>query len=174
MQRSEKELELERLKTRFGESTTAILIEYRGLKVSEMTGLRHKFVGSDVELKVVKNRLAKLAIAGTDMDGLSAELVGPVAVATAINDSVAMAKILRDFAKDNAKCVIKRGYLRPGRLLAAKDVDILASVPSKEESIAKLMGSMQAPIRNFVCVLAAIPRQLVTVLSAIQKQKEAA
>lgn len=172
MLRSEKEAELGALKEKWSHAEAAILIEYRGLKVSEMTDLRRRLTQSHAELKVVKNRLAKLAIAGTAMESLGGFLTGPVAVATASRDVVAAAKVLREFAKENERCKIKSGFLRPDRVLSPKDVDALALVPSKEASIAKLMGSMQAPIQNMVAVLAAIPRQVPNVLTAIKTQKE--
>lgn len=174
MERSEKEVELTGLKERFSRSAAAILVEYRGLKVSEMTELRRKFTDSGVEFKVVKNRLAKLAMAGTPMEVLAPFLTGPLGIATVDRDPVAPAKILKDFVKANERCKVRSGFLKPDRLLTVAQVDALASVPSKEESLSKLLGSMQAPIRNMACVLAAIPRSLVNVLSAVRDQKEQA
>lgn len=172
MERSEKEAELVRLKERFGASAAAILVEYSGLTVMEMTDLRRKFTESGVHFKVVKNRLAKLAIAGTPMEVLSPFLTGPLGVATVERDAVAPARILRDFVKDHERCKVKSGFLGPDRLLSTRDIEALAQVPSKEASIAKLMGSMQAPMQNWVGALAAIPRQLLTVLNAVKAQKE--
>lgn len=174
MLKSEKEAELGRLKDSFSQAEAAILIEYRGLKVSEITELRRKLTGNHTKLKVVKNRLAKLAIAGTAMEGLAPFFSGPVAVATAGKDAVIAAKILKEFAKDNERCKIKSGFLRPDRCLSVKEVEALALVPSKEESIARLMGSMLAPVRNMVGVFAAIPRQWLNVLNAVKTKKEAA
>lgn len=172
MERREKEVEVSRLKEHFAASSAAILVEYSGLTVSEMTNLRRKFTASGVHFKVVKNRLAKLAIAGTPMEVLSSFLTGPIGVASVDRDPVAPARILRDFVKEHERCKVKSGFLSPDRLLSAKEVEALARVLPKELSIAKIMGSMQAPMQNLVSVFAAIPRQWLTVLNAVKAKKE--
>ena len=174
MDRSEKEVELAALKAQLNQSAAAILVEYRGLKVAELTELRRKFSDNGVQFKVVKNRLAQLAIAGTPLELLTPFFTGPLGVATVARDVVAPARVLKDFVKTNEKCKIRAGYLAPNKLLKDFDIDALALVPSKEVSIARLMGSMQAPARNLACVLAAIPRSLVNVLNAVKDAKDKA
>lgn len=171
MNRQEKVAEVQRLQDAFSKSAVAILTGYRGLTVSAVTDLRRKLKEKSSSLKVVKNRLAKIAIKGTPYEILSDQLVGPVALVTSDTDPVSPAKVLTDFAKDNEKLQLKVGVLQ-GNLLKIKDIEALSKMPSREELIAKLMGSMQAPMQNLVSVLSQIPRQIVNVLEAVRKQKE--
>ncbi len=174
MLRQEKEAEVTALRDRFGKSEAAILLEYRGIKALDMAGLRRRMGSGGVSLQVVKNRLARLAIQGTEFESLSQFFTGPVLLATVERDPVVSAKLLKDFMKSSEVVKVKSGFLRPGRVLSPKEVEALADVPSKEASIARLMGSMQAPIRNMTCLLAAIPRQLLNVLVAVEDKKRQA
>lgn len=171
MNRQEKTAEVARLQDELSRASIAILAGYRGLTVAAVTDLRRKLKEKSSRLKVVKNRLAKIAIKGTAYEVLAEKLVGPVALVTSDKDPVAPAKVLTDFAKDNDKLDLKMGVLQ-GSALKSKDIEALAKMPSKEELIAKLMGSMQAPMQNLVSVLSQIPRQVVNVLEAVRKQKE--
>lgn len=171
MNRTQKAQEIESLKERFAKSQLTILTEYKGLTVSEMTELRGKLRETSSTLKVVKNRLAKIAIKGTDHEPLTDSFKDTVAVATAGEDPTGPAKVLVDFAKANEKLSIKAALL-DGKVISENEVKALASMPSKEELIAKLMGSMQAPAQNLVGVLSQIPRQVVQVLSAVKAHKE--
>lgn len=170
MNRTEKAAEIESLKSRFQSSLFTILADYKGLSVASITDLRRRLRKGDATLKVVKNRLAKIAAKDTPVEALSAHFVGTTAVAMSMADPTVTAKALTGFAKENEKLVIKAALFE-GKPLTIKEITALASLPSREELIAKMLGSMQAPARNLVSVLAQIPRQLVTVLSAIKDQK---
>jgi large subunit ribosomal protein L10 len=171
MNKQEKTAEIESLKALFAKTQLAILTDYKGLKVNEFNDLRRKLRASGSELKVVKNRLAKIALKGTALEVIADKMVGTTALTTALADPVGPAKVITDFAKDNEKVVFKAAAMG-GKLISKLDFEALAKLPSKEVLIAKLMGSMLAPATNLVSVLSQIPRQLVTVLAAIRDQKE--
>lgn len=173
MNREEKVAEVEELKSRFAKSQLTVLTDYKGLDVAAITDLRHKLSKKQSRFKVVKNRLAKIAIQDTPLDSLKDYFVGTTAVSTTEFEVTDLAKIMSDFAKDNEKLKIKVGLL-DGNIINDKEIETLANMPSRDQLIAKLMGSMQAPATNLVSVLVQIPRQLVTVLAAIQKQREQA
>lgn len=150
----------------------AFLTDYRGLTVEQADDLRNKLREAGVEYSVVKNTLLRLASRGTDMECLSEYLSGPTSLTIAGDDPVAPAKVLSDFAKANEVFELKGGALN-GALLSVSDINALAALPSREELLAKMLGSINAPVSNFVGVLAAVPRSLVQVLGAIQEQKAA-
>ncbi len=171
MNRTEKAAEVEALKTRFAESQLTVLTDYKGLSVASITELRHKLNASKSRLKIVKNRLAKIAVKDTSLEALSTQFTGTTAVVTTAEDVAAQAKVVVDFAKDNELFKIKVGILS-GKLIDRKGLETLAKLPSKEQLIAQLLGSFNAPATNLASVLAQIPRQLVNVLDAVRKQKE--
>lgn len=170
MNRAEKTEMIAELKDRFTKSSITLLADYKGLKVNDMNELRRKLLDSQARLMVVKNTLAKLAVEETDLKPLQDHFVGTLAVITGEGDPVGPAKALIQFAKDREKPEIKWGFMS-GELMEAGQVEALSKLPSREEMLAKLLGSMQAPAQNLVNVLVAVPRQLVTVLSAIRDQK---
>lgn len=172
MNRTQKAAEIENLKTRFSKSQLTILAEYKGLSVASMTELRRKLKSKDqnAAFKVVKNRLAKIAVKGTPAELLQNYFVGTIGIATSETEPTWPAKVLINFAKDNEKLKIKTGFL-DGKAIDFSAIKMLASLPSKEELIAKMLGSLNAPATNLVSVLVQIPRQLLTVLSAIKDQK---
>jgi len=149
-----------------------IILDYRGLTVEEVSNLRTEFRNADVEYKVIKNNVLKRAADSLEYEGLDDYFKGPSAVAFGYTDVVAPAKILSKFIKDTKKTEIKGGLL-DGKVIDAAGVENLAKLPSKEELIAKMLGSMNAPITNFVGTLAAVPGSFVRVLNAIREQKEA-
>lgn len=149
-----------------------ILAEYRGLGVGNMTELRAKARKSGVYLRVLKNTLVRRAVDGTPFSGLAAHMVGPLVFGISA-DPVAAAKVLNDFAKDNDKFVIKAGGM-PNSVLDANAVKALASMPSREELLAKLLGTMQAPVAQFVRTLNEVPTRFVRGLAAVRDQKQAA
>ncbi|HBU12848.1 MAG TPA: 50S ribosomal protein L10 [Clostridiales bacterium] len=149
-----------------------IMLDYRGLTVEEVTNLRSQFRAAEVEYKVIKNNVLLRAAQEIGLEGTEELFKGPTAVAFGYNDPVAPAKILAKFIKDTKKTEIKAGIL-DGKMLPAQGVDDLAKLPSREELIAKMMGSMNAPITNFVGVLAAVPGSFVRALNAVREQKEA-
>lgn len=149
-----------------------IVAEYRGLEVGQMTALRAKARNSGVYLKVLKNTLARRAVEGTPYAALAEHMVGPLAYGIS-SDPVAVAKVLAEFAKGNEKFVIKAGAMA-GKVLNAKEVGALATMPSREELLAKLMGTMQAPVTKFVQTLNEVPTKFVRGLAAVRDQKQAA
>ncbi len=161
---------VEDLKKRFQDTSVALLTDFQGLKVSDITKLRQNLRKSQAELKVIKNTLATLALKGTEMEGLNKFFIGPTALVTTPADPIEPTKILVKFFKDLEKSKIKAGYLS-GKILTAAEIETLSKLPSREEMLSKLLGSMQAPAQSLVNVMSAIPRQLVTVLAAIRDKK---
>ena len=147
-----------------------ILAEYRSIPVKDMTELRKKARGSGVYLRVLKNTLARRAIADTPFKGLSEKMVGPLAYGISA-DPVAAAKVLQEFAKDNEKFVIRAGAM-PNVVMSAKDVAALAKMPSRAELLTKLVATMQAPIAKFVRTLNEVPGKFVRTVAAVRDQKE--
>jgi len=172
LNRQSKEDLVAELAERLKGTKAAFLADYRGLNVGKATELRRKLRAAGVEYRVVKNTLLRLAARGTPVACLDAELKGPTAIALVTGDPVAPAKALVEFAKANQKFELKAGML-DGKLLRPEDVKALADLPSREVLLARLLGTLNAPTGNFVGVLAAIPRSLVQVLSAIKDQKAA-
>ena len=148
-----------------------ILAEYRGLEVGNLTQLRAQARKSGVYLRVLKNTLVRRAIDGTPFSGLSDEMVGPLMFGIS-TDPVAAAKVMNDFAKTNDKFVIKAGAM-PNQVMDANGVKALATMPSREELLAKLLGTMQAPISKFVRTLNEVPTGFVRGLAAVRDQKAA-
>lgn len=166
MNRAQKTQEVELLKQKISDSQVVILVDYKGVAVNDFNDLRKKLREKDAEIKVIKNRLAKLAVRDSDNDILSDHFSGTIAMATSVTDPTSPAKVLVDFEKMD----IKAGAIG-GKIISVDEIKALASMPSKEELIAKLLGSMQAPMNNLVSAMAQIPRQLVNVLSAVRDQK---
>lgn len=149
-----------------------VVAEYRGLPVGDMTDLRAQARKSGVYLRVLKNTLVRRAVDGTPFSGLSSKMVGPLVFGISA-DPVAAAKVLNDFAKTNEKFVIKAGAL-PNQVMDANGIKALASLPSREELLAKLLGTMQAPVAQFVRTLNEVPTKFVRGLAAVRDQKQAA
>lgn len=170
MKRQEKEQTVQDLKERFQKANVTLLADFTGLKVNEMNQLRRELRENSAEMKVLKNTLAKLAIKETELKDLEDHFQGTTAIVTSAGDPVGPAKILVKFAKKLEKPKIKAGFLS-GKILEISEIEALSKLPSRDELLAKLLGSMQAPAQNLVNVFAAVPRQLVTVLSAIRDKK---
>ncbi len=150
----------------------AVLAEYRGLSVAQMTALRSQAREAGVYVRVLKNTLAKRVVEGSDFECLSDHFVGPVALA-ASEDPVAVAKVMSNFAKDNDILQIKVGAMN-GAEMSMQEISALAKLPSREELLAKLMGTMQAPVAKLAQTLNEVPGKFVRTLSAYQASKEAA
>jgi large subunit ribosomal protein L10 len=148
-----------------------ILAEYRGVGVGEMTNLRAEARESGVYLKVLKNSLVKRAIEDTPFSSLSEDMVGPLVFGIS-EDPVAAAKVLSDFADKNDLFVIKSGAM-PNEKMDVSAVKALASLPSRDELLAKLLGTMQAPITKFVRTLNEVPSKFARGLAAVRDQKPA-
>ena len=168
---SKKEVVAE-ISARLANAQTVVLAEFRGLPVQAITVLRARARSNGVYLRVLKNTLARRAVQGTPFEKLSDQMVGPLAYGIS-DDPVAAAKVLHAYAKENDKLVIKGGAI-PGQLMNAKEVGQLATMPSREELIARLMGTMQAPIAKLVQTLNEVPAKLVRTLAAVRDQKEKA
>ncbi len=149
---------------------SVIIAEYRGLPVEDITNLRKQARASGVYLRVMKNTLARRAVQGTPFEKLGDQMVGPLAYGIS-DDPVAAAKVLQTYAKTNDKLVIKGGAM-PGQVLSAKEVGSLATMPSREELLAKLLGTMQAPVAKFVQTLNEVPSKFVRTLAAVRDAKE--
>jgi large subunit ribosomal protein L10 len=148
-----------------------IMAENRGLPVAALTKLRKQARDSGVYLKVLKNTLVRRAVADTPFSELAGKMSGPLAYGIG-PDPVAVAKVLNDFAKGNDKYVITAGGM-PNSVMSASQVSALASLPSRDELIAKLMGTMQAPVTKFVQTLNEVPSKFVRTLAAIRDKQAA-
>jgi large subunit ribosomal protein L10 len=147
-----------------------VLAEYRSVTVKDMTELRRKARGSGVYLRVLKNTLARRAVADTPFKGLTEKMVGPLAYGIS-SDPVAVAKVLQEFAKDHEKFVIRAGAMH-NVVMSAREVADLARMPSRLELIAKLLATMQAPVAQFVRTLNEVPGKFVRTVAAVRDQKE--
>jgi large subunit ribosomal protein L10 len=147
-----------------------ILAEYRSLRVGDMTTLRKKARTAGIYLRVLKNTLARRAVAETPFKGLSQNMVGPLAYGIS-SDPVAVAKVLHEFARENDKFVIRAGAM-PNVMMTPKDVADLAKMPSRQELLAMLLGTMQAPIAKFVRTMNEVPGKFARTLAAVKEQKE--
>jgi len=136
---------------------TLVVAEYRGIEVGDLTALRKKAREGGVYLRVLKNTLVRRAVVDTSFAGLADQMVGPLIYAFS-TDAVAAAKVLQDFAKSNDKLVLKAGCYS-GKVLDKAGVQALASIPSREELLAKLLGVMQAPVSGFVGAVAALAKK---------------
>ncbi len=153
----------------------AVFVGFTGLTVADVTKLRRKFIAAGVEYKVIKNTLTRIAADNAGMNNLDPILEGPTALAVSNEDAVAPAKVLKEFIKESKTQAIqiKAGLLN-GQVIDVAAVEELASLPSREELLAKLLGSMQAPIVNTVNVLQGNIRNLVYALNAVREAKEQA
>jgi len=161
---------IDQVSARLAKSQALILAEYRGLTVGAMTGLRAKARNSGVDLRVLKNTLARRAVRGTQFEKLSEQMAGPLVYGFA-QDPVAGAKVLADFARENEQFVIRGGAM-PNAVMTAAEVKVLATMPSREELLAKLLGTMQAPMTKLVRTLNEVPGKFVRTLAALRDARE--
>lgn len=172
LNREEKVAVVAEVSAQVAKAQAIVVAEYRGLEVGAITALRSQARESGVYLRVLKNTLARRAVAGTPFEKLSDSLVGPLIYGVS-SDPVSAAKVLNAFAKDNDKLVLKAGAM-PNTVLDANGVKALAAMPSRDELLAMLLGTMQAPIATFVRTLNEVPGRFVRTLAAVRDQKEQA
>mgnify|MGYP000907434935 CR=1 FL=1 len=169
---AEKQATVAEIREKLEKAKGAVLADYRGLNVADATKLRRALREAGVEFRVLKNTMTRIAAQEAGIQGLDSYLEGPTAVAFGFTDLVAPAKVLSQFAKENKNLVIKAGIVE-GKVVNGEGVKALADLPPKEVLIAKMLGSMQAPLAGLVNVLQGNIRNLVYTLEAVRKQKGA-
>jgi large subunit ribosomal protein L10 len=172
LNREEKAAVVAEVGTQVASAQAIIVAEYRGLEVGAITALRRQARQSGVYLRVLKNTLARRAVAGTPFEGLTDKLVGPLIYGMS-SDPVQCAKVLADFAKSNDKLALKAGAM-PNFVMDTNAVKALASMPSRDVLLAQLMGTMQAPMTKFVQTLNEVPGKFVRTLAALRDEREKA
>jgi large subunit ribosomal protein L10 len=166
MNKTEKQEIVEELREGLANAKSVIVTSHMGIDVNTVNQLRAEFRKAGVNYHIIKNTLVRLAVAGTDMEGLGEHLKGPSAIAWSTEEAPAPAKVIRDFKKKNDKFVVKGGYLVGGGVLDEKGVEMLADMLSKEELQAKLLGVFKAVPEKFVRTLNAVPQKMALLLSA--------
>lgn len=171
MDKKKKEELIGELNDKFTNAEAVFLMEYSGVTVTNMTKLRAELRTASVDFKVVRNTLAKRALDGTKLEGIKDQFAGPVAVAFSNKDAALAAKTLTAFAKDEPKFSFKLGTLGD-KVLDISEIKNLASLPSREELLAKLVGILNGVPTSLVGVLGAVPRSLLYTLKAIEGTKQ--
>jgi large subunit ribosomal protein L10 len=158
------------ISAKVAQAQAIVLAEYRSLEVGEITQLRAKARGAGVYFRVLKNTLVRRAVTDTPFAGLAKHMVGPLVYGIS-TDPESAAKVINEFAKTNEKLVVRAGAM-PDQVMTAKEVATLASMPSRQELLAKLMGTMQAPIAKLAQTMNEVPGKFVRTMAALRDQKE--
>ena len=174
MNKTEKKDVISTLQSEWAEIQTAFLVDFRGLTVPQSSSLRAQVRGSGAKYVVVKNTLARLALADTPLSDLTSFFGGPTAVAYTDEDPVALAKVLVDFAKDNPDTITMKAGMVEGQEIPAEEIQAVAAMPSRPELEAQLVGILSSPMRRLAVALNAPASQFVNVLNQICEQKEKA
>jgi large subunit ribosomal protein L10 len=169
---AEKKATVAEIKEKLVNAKGAVLADYRGLNVADATQLRRTLREAGIEFRVLRNTMTRIAAREAGIQGLDTYLEGPTAIAFGFDDLVAPAKVLTKFSKENKNLVIKAGIVE-GKVVDENGVKALADLPPREVLVAKMLGSMQAPISGLVNVLQGNIRNLVFALEAVRKQKGA-
>lgn len=163
--------DIQELKERLSDVRTAILTDYRGLTVQEISELRRQLKAVSAEYRVVKNRLARLAIQDSPLVGLGPHLVGPTGVAWSRQDPIALAKALQGFARTAPALSVKAGYVE-GQVIPAEGVRSLAELPPRDVLLGRLVGGLKAPLAALVGTLEGLLRSVVIALDQVRAKKE--
>jgi large subunit ribosomal protein L10 len=168
--RQQKEQEIAALKQEFSKTGNALVVSFQGLTVEKDWELRRELGKAELNYRVVKNTLGKIAVEGTPLEPLKDHFVGMTAIAYSERDPVGLAKVLSKFAKENAQLKFKAGVVE-GRVINIKDIDALAALPSKEELISKLMFLLNSPAQRIATSVNGVARNLAVVIKQIGDQK---
>lgn len=170
MARPEKREAVETLKGKLSAAKGIVLADYTGLTVGEADDLRRRCREADVEYRVVKNTLARIAVREAELAELEPHFDGPIAVALSRTDSIAPARVLAEFKKAVQKITFRAGYME-GRLCSAEEIREIATLPSREGLLAQVIGTVQAPMGQIVWTVEGILRNLISVIDQVSKQK---
>lgn len=172
MNRTEKQTQIESLRSQFDRASFSIVAEYKGLSTAQLTELRSKLREVGGQFRVVKNTLARRAVADHVMAPLTEHFKGAVGVVFAFGDAAGAAKVVKEFAKSSGKFSVSAGVIE-AEVLDVSGVNQIADLPSREELLAKLVGSINAPVSGLVNVLSGSTRALVYALAAVADKKAA-
>jgi len=171
--RLEKQSFVNEMARKFQDSELLVLADYTGMNVETMNAFRRKLDADEsVEFKVVKNTLCARAVQGTEKEPLAEHFVGPTAILFGYGDPVAPAKLLQEFLKEHSKALKVKAGFYAGKTISDTDIVALSKLPSREELLAQLLGTLQAPMAQFVSVLAAVPQKFIGTLEAYKKELE--
>src|SRR5262245_52177225 len=168
--KEQKQQDIALLKEEFGDAGNALVVSFQGLTVEKDWELRRALEKAELNYRVVKNTLGKLAVEGTPLEPLREHFIGMTAIAYSQTDPVGLAKVLSKFAKENAQLKFKAGIVE-GRVINIKDIDALAALPSKEELISKLMFVLNSPAQRIATAVNGVARNLAVVIKQIADQK---
>ena len=166
-----KEEKVKMINELISKAKVAIVSDYKGLSVAEITELRRKLQEEKGDFTVIKNTLTKIAIKGTEFEELGEFLVGPSAIALGFEDEIAPAKVLTKFIKEKKKTKIKGGVL-DGKILTAEEIKEISNLPGKQELLAQILAGINSPAQGIVNTVNGVARALVTAMDAVRKQKE--